>query len=113
MLEQLHDLGDAWRAQVVAQHHGVRYLLVVAFRIDQAELVPAFGQPFEKAYRQGGFSASRRSGHEDAATIRLYADLAAVLTAEEDFVSGQGLLELAQVVLHELVDELDDARAVI
>src|SRR5206468_3623135 len=89
------------------------HLLVVAFRIDETELIAAFRQPLDYADRGGRFPAARRPGHQDAATVRFDADLTAVLMSEKDIVAGERRLNLAQVVRDELLDEFRHPGAVI
>src|SRR5690606_33508209 len=70
VFENRQDLVDARRAPLIAdRHHGLQRT-VVAFRIDDADLVRLVDQAFHETGRQRGFAAARRPGDQHVAAVR-------------------------------------------
>src|SRR5262245_50160318 len=60
-LQQIHDCVDAGLALGVAEGHSARERLVVALRVDDAELVALFSQALQDRGREGRLAGAGRS----------------------------------------------------
>src|SRR5439155_25755982 len=93
VLQQMQHLVDARGPLAVAQDHRVFETLVVAFGIDQAELIARFAQPLQYSDRRGRLAAPRGAGDEHSATVRMQMEGRAVSPlAEQDVVASEPAL---------------------
>ncbi len=114
IFEQPDHLVHDGRLLVRAQGHRVFEGFVIAFGIDDAELIALLVQPLEDAGGHGRFPAPRGAGDQQVDAMGRDPDLAArFAAADEDMVARQPVGARFQIVAHQLVDELDDAPAVL
>ena len=91
----------------------MRQRLVVAFRIDDAELVGMFGQTLDQCLGRGRFATAGRPGNENVGAVGGQAHFGAAFAhAQEKMVPAEAAFQVAQVGLDQQVDQLDDAGAV-
>ena len=72
--EKLDDFGRPWGSLDVSQDNCAFEIVVIAFRVDDAELEPTIRYLLDKADRGRRLAAARRAGDQHAAALRVKAD---------------------------------------
>src|SRR5690606_24742824 len=111
VFEQLHDLLAAWRILRRAENDRVWLFLVVAFRIDDAELKAVALNGFDDAPRHGRFAACRSARHEDAIAVRLQRHGRVIVAVAKEHTLALGRSRVGEVRSDDVGNELGDAAA--
>src|SRR5262249_17833257 len=110
--EKLENFGDAGRRFGIAHRDSALETLVIALRVDDAQLKPAFYHLFDAAGRSRGFAAARRTCNEDTSALRVDADRLSFCVVTKD--RGLALdcrCDLGQIILKKLLDGLHPPAA--
>jgi hypothetical protein len=96
--EHVKHFGDTRLALRIAEYDRSLELGIVAFWIDDAELVLALRETFENARGQRRFAAPRRASEQDTGAVGLQQDLRAIgAAAQQDSVAPEPWFEIAQI----------------